>query len=156
MDSICHLICTNSFKSTTLSIPSPFIQNQILDLNIQNDGSSKVNVSLLNGSPYINIDVNLKATVDSAEFNLDLSDNENLLLINKYASSLVKHNILDYLYKTSKDYHSDIAGFGKYLASSFSTIDEFKNIDWPNLYSDSFFNVNLNVDVITGYLLVQS
>ncbi|MBR6033336.1 MAG: Ger(x)C family spore germination C-terminal domain-containing protein [Clostridia bacterium] len=108
MDSICHLMCSNKFKSTTLSVPSPFMQNQIIDLHVQSNGTNKTQVSIINGPPYINIEVNLKASVESSEFGLDLSNNENLQLIGDSASSFIKNNILDYLYKTSKDLHSDI------------------------------------------------
>ena len=108
MDSICHLMCSNKFKFTTLSVPSPFVQNQIIDLHVQSNEITTTQVSIINGSPYISVDINLKATVESSEFGLDLSNSKNLQLISDSASSFIKNNILDYLYKTSKDFHSDI------------------------------------------------
>lgn len=156
MDSICHLICTNKFKSTIISIPSPFNEHEIMDLYVQAGGSTKNNVSIINGSPYIKVSVKLKASVASSEYELDLTQKENLELIEKYASSYIKEKILDYLYATSKSYHSDIADFGRFLALDFLTVDEFMKIDWAHLYPDSFFDVDVTVKAISGYLLVQN
>lgn len=156
MDSICHLICTNEFESSIISIPSPFNQNQIIDLSVTRLANTKNNVSLINGSPYIDINVKLKGWVASSEYNLDLTDKNNIKIIEKYASSFLKDKILDYLYSTSKKYHTDIAGFGKFLAYDYLTVEEYKKINWPQLYSNSFFNVNVNIDIVNGYLLVQN
>lgn len=156
MDSVCHLMCTNAFKSSIISIPSPFNQNQIMDLSISCCANTQNHVSLINGSPYIEVDVKLRGVVASSEYKLDLTDRNNVELIEKYASSFMKEKIINYLYSTAKDYHTDIVGFGRFLAYDFLTVDEYKKIDWPHLYSDSFFNVNVDVDIVNGYLLVQN
>ena len=149
-------MCTNAFKSSTISIPSPFNQNQIMDLSVQRNRNTKNTVSIINGSPYINVDISLKAVVSSSEKNLDLTQRDNVELIEKYASSYIKEKILDYLYSTSKDYHTDIVDFGKFIAYDYLTVSEFRELDWPHLYPDSFFNCNVDVDVVNGYLLVQN
>lgn len=156
IDSVCHLICTNEFKSSIISIPSPFNQNQIMDLSITRDANTENNVSLVNGSPYINLNVYLKGIVASAEYKLDLADKNNIEIIEKYASSFIRNKILNYLYSTSKEYHTDIAGFGRFLAYDYLTVDEYSKINWPHLYSNSFFNVNVKFDIINGYLLVKN
>ena len=113
MDSICHLFCTSKFKSSIISIPSPFNQNQIIDLYIQSSGNTEKNVAIVNGSPYININVKLHGYVLSSENNIDLTDKNNIEEIEKYASSYLENKILDYLYSTSKNFHTDIVGFRK-------------------------------------------
>ena len=156
MNSICHLMCTNMFESSIISVPSPFNKNQIMDLSVQTCRNTQNDVSLVNGSPYINVDVSLRALVASSEYGLDLTNRNNVDLIEKYASSYIKNKILDYLYTTSKNYHTDIAGFGKFLAYNYLTVDEYEKLNWPHLYSDSFFNVNVDIDVVNSYLLVQN
>ena len=156
MDSICHLICTNKFESTIISIPSPFNQNQIIDLSIENFKQTQINVSLANDSPYILVDVNLKGVVDSAEYMLDLTDEDNVKLIEEYASSYLENKILNYLYSTAKKYYTDIVGFGRYLAYSYITDDEYLKLNWPHLYLDSFFNCHVDIDILNGNLLVHN
>ena len=156
MDSICHLICTNEFGSSIISIPSPFNENEIMDLSVQKGNKTQCDVSIINGSPYIKINANLRASVASSENNLDLTKKENLDLVEKYASSYLEEKMLNYLYKTSKDFHTDIVDFGKFLAYDFLTVDEFRKLNWPELYSDSFFDVDFKIDVVSGQLLIQN
>lgn len=44
--------------------------------------------------------------------------------------------------------------FGKHVISNFLTLDEWNNYDWLNNYQNSFFNVNVEVNVTSGYLLM--
>lgn len=155
MDSVCHLMCTNEFDSSLITIPSPFHQDGILDLSIQKKGRTDINVSLVNGSPYIKIKVPIKATVSSMEVGLDLSSAENIKLIEEYSASYLKEKLLSYLYKTSKEFHSDIAGFGKSLSIDYLTTDQWQNINWLDLYADSIFDVEVSVDISTSYLLIS-
>ena len=62
---------------------------------------------------------------------------------------------LEYLYKTSKEFKSDINGFGNFAAKNFLTISEFENYDWLNKYKDSFFNVEINTSVKSGMLILE-
>ena len=156
MDSICHLLCTNEFKSSTISIPSPFNQNELIDLFIQADGKNDIKVSIINGSPYIHVKVHLLSYVNSMDYGLDLTSFENIQLVQEYAEAYLESKLLDYLYTTSKQFHSDIANFGKYSAIDYLTVQEWQKLDWKNLYPDSFFDVEVQVDVKNGNLLVKN
>ena len=156
INSICHLICTNEFQSSTISIPSPFNQNELMDLFIQLDKNNNINVSIINGSPYIEIKAYLQSYVSSMEYNLDLTSQENIELIQEYASSYLKSKMLEYLYSTSKDFHTDIVDFGKYSATNYLTVSEWQKLDWKRIYPDSFFDVDIQVKVKSGNLLVKN
>lgn len=156
IDSVCHLMCTNKFNSSTISFPSPFNQNSIMDLSIQENGKADIDVHLLNGSPYIKIKVPLLATVASMEYKLNLSSSENIIAIENYAASYLKEKMLNYLYATSKNYHCDIANFGKYLTPMYLTKEDWEKVDWLHLYADSVFDVEIEVQVKSSYLLVTN
>ena len=64
--------------------------------------------------------------------------------------------IYDYLYKTAKVFKSDITAFGKYAVSNFATIDEWNEYNWLDNYQNSFFNVDINVDIVSRYLLIDT
>lgn len=154
IDSICHLMCIDEFNSTTITVPSPFNQNEFIDLSIQEKGHTNVKVSLLNGSPYIKIKIPLVASVSSMEFGLDLSSNENIDALENYAKSYLEEKLLEYLYKTSKDYHADIAGFGESLTSKYLTNEDWDKVNWLELYVDSTFDVEVSVDIKSSYILI--
>ena len=65
----------------------------------------------------------------------------------------LERNICSYLYKTSKEFHSDIAGFGKYALKKFKTNTEFEEYNWLSHYQDAFFEVNTEVTIKSGFLL---
>ena len=156
MNSICYLMCTSTFTSYVISIPSPFVQNQIIDLSVELKSPTKTSVQLLNGSPYISTDIKLDAYVLSLDGNINLSNFENINLIEQYASSYMENKIEDFLYSTAKKNHSDIVGFGNILEKKYLTINAFKKINWLYLYRDSFFNVNVDVSIPNSYLLIKS
>ena len=66
---------------------------------------------------------------------------------NKYLSE----NITNYLYKTSKEYHSDIDGFGKHVVKYFLTMQEWNDYNWLDNYKNSTFNVTVDSTLKSGY-----
>ena len=135
------------------SIPSPFDEDNGIDLYLTLDDKCSNDVKIINGSPYISCDVKLNARILSANKNSNYFEEENLELIESYANSYIKSQIEAYLYKTSKDYKSDIAVFGNHAVKYFSTWDEWLEYNWLDNYSNSFFNVNVDVNVISSYLI---
>ena len=135
------------------SIPSPFDEDNGIDLYLTLDDKCSNDVKIINGSPYISCDVKLNARILSANKNSNYFEEENLELKESYANSYIKSQIEAYLYKTSKDYKSDIAVFGKHAVKYFSTWDEWLEYNWLDNYSNSFFNVNVDVNVISSYLI---
>ena len=63
--------------------------------------------------------------------------------------------IKEYLYKTAKAYKTDISGFGNNALNKFTTINEFEKYKWPDNYQNSFFNVECDVSIKSGYLITE-
>lgn len=156
IDSLCHLLVTNKFNSASITIPSPFEQNSIIDLYISKNKNSTNTVELVNGYPYIKCYINIDGAVLSASENFDFTKEENFDLLNEYAKSYLEEKITSYLYKTAKDFNSDIVGFGRKLSKNYLTISEFEDVDWLNLYKNSFFEVNVKVNVRHAQLIVKN
>ena len=62
----------------------------------------------------------------------------------------------NYLYKTAKDLNSDINAFGKSARSNFLTLQEFEDYNWLEHYTDSFFDVSVDVSIRSSYLLTET
>lgn len=144
---------TNELEECIFSIPSPFDEDVSIDIYITPDRNTKNDVKIVNGAPYISTDVKLNARILSATKNSNYFEKDNLELIEDYANSYIKSELEKYLYKTSKDYKSDIALFGKHAVKYFNTWEEWMEYDWLDNYSNSFFNVNVDVNVISSYLI---
>lgn len=156
LESICHMIVTNELQSCTISIPSPFENLSAIDLNVQKRKDTKVKGEIINGSPYITIDVNLKCVIHSLNKDSDYLKEENLKKIQEYANAYIEQNIYQYLYKTSKDYKSDIAGFGKYFKRKFLFQKDWEEFNWLSHYKNSFFKVNVTTNVESSYLILDA
>lgn len=152
-ETICHLIVTNNLEECTFSIPSPFDEEGSIDLYITLDENTKNDVQIINGTPYIKTKAKLNARVLSANKNSNYFQDDNLQLLNDYAVSYVKSELENYLYKTSKNYKSDIALFGRHAVKHFNTWDEWLKYDWLDSYENSIFNVDVDVNIISSYLI---
>lgn len=156
IESICHLLVTNQLHSCYLTIPSPFDSEGSMDLYVQQNGRTKSKVSFLNGSPYIECKVKVKARILSLTEDSNYLSSENLEKIEAYANSYLENCLYEYLYKTSKVFHSDVAGFGKHAVTHFSTTDKWENCNWLDTYKDAFFHVNVQTRVASSYLLLKT
>lgn len=83
---------------------------------------------------------------------LDLSSSDTLNTLNNSVSAYLEYCIKEYLYKTSKNFGADIDNFGVYVLPNYLTNGEWKSSDWLNNYKNSFFDVTVNTNIISGYL----
>ena len=155
LETIAHLILSNRFQNATVNIPSPFSDSEYISLYIYG-ASSKNSVQILNSSPYIKCDVNLEMKLLTSSQNANYMTDENKRLIEEYANSYFLAQINNYLYKTSKEFHSDICKFGKYAVKHFMSLDTWKDYDWLNKYQDTFFKATVNSNLSSSYLLMET
>lgn len=151
METICHLIVTDNLKSCILPIPDPFNINSNVDLRIDKKRAPDIDVQLVNGTPYISIEVYLEGIGLSLDESTNYNSSEDIEVLNTYAEEYLRLQLMDYLYKTAKEFNSDVSGFGKYVLSQYSTWDEWLNSNWLENYKNSFFEVKVNVDINSGY-----
>ena len=151
IETICHLLVTNELKNCTLSIPNPSVQGSNIDLSINMKNKTKINVDFINGSPFISINVYLDGYGLSLDENTDYSSLKDIELINSYAEDYVKVELENYLYKLSKEYNADVVGFGKYALYYYPTWNEWISSDWLENFKNSFFKVNVSVNIKSGY-----
>ena len=155
VECIAHLILTNELENAVISVPSPFESTNYIDLYLTNS-KCKTKVYLTNGTPYIKPCIDLSARIISMSDDYKDLTEENIELIEEYTKYYVERFIYDYLYKTAKVFKSDITAFGKYAVSNFATIDEWNDYNWLDNYQNSFFNVDINVDIVSRYLLIDT
>ena len=146
-ETLCFLIMSNQIENCTISVPSSFGQ---IDLAIRESKNPKIKVELDNYVPNITVDVYLEAHGLTLNSNIDYTSFENIEELENSASKFIQSKFTDFLYKTSKEYNSDIVGFGRYALSKYLTWDEWIASNWAEHYKDSNFNVNVNLNVISG------
>ena len=156
IDCICHLIVSGQLQNATINIPDPYDMTEIINLSIIQVEKPDISVKLVNGAPYISCDVELNSNIVSLSSDSDYATPEKLKTISNYANSYLENHINDYLYKTSKDFKSDVVGFGKYVLNKFSTIQKWNDFNWRENYENSFFNTNVDMTIVNSSLIQKN
>ena len=148
-------LCTkNDIEGFLVSVPNPENDTEYIDVNLVPSKDSKIKVDIINGSPYIKVDFSFTGRIYSMTEDFDFLDNTFLENISKSCNSYLKTTFTNYYYKTSKELNSDINGFGKFVLKHFSTITDFNDYNWNDNYKNSFFDVNVDTNVKSGFLLM--
>lgn len=152
-ENLLHLILTNQFESSVISIDNPYKENSAIDIALYFHKNTKINAKLVNGSPYVKSTIYLNArllSVDKISESLTPEKIEELeLLINSY----LENAFLDYQYKTAKVFESDIDNVGKNLIKNFKNDNEWNNYNWPSNYKNTFFDVDVKINIKSSFLL---
>ena len=98
----------------------------------------------------------LETKILSFDDTSDYMRKETLEQVSSSADQYIKKIISEYLYKTSKEFYSDIDGFGKYAAHLFSTSQDFEEYNWLENYKNAFFDVEVDSSVKSGMLLTEN
>ena len=152
-ENLLHLILTNQFESSVISIENPYKENSAIDIALYFHKNTKINAKLVNGSPYVKSTIYLNArllSVDKISESLTPEKIEELeLLINSY----LENAFLDYQYKTAKVFEADIDNVGKNLIKNFKNDNEWNNYNWPSNYKNTFFDVDVKTNIKSSFLL---
>ena len=152
-ETLCHLIITNKLKNCRLSIPDPEDENKAIDMFLNSDATPNINVNIINGTPYIKVAIKMNSRIASINQISEYITKERVAKIEESASYYLQTHLLNYLYKTAKEFNSDISGTGKYALSKFKTESEFTNYNWLDNYENSFFNVEAKIHIKSNFLL---
>ncbi len=156
IETLCFSIIRNKVDGFLVSVPNPNKSNSYLDLYVTPLSSPKINVDILNGTPYITIDCKFTGKIYSMENNSDYLSDEILNKISASCNSYLESILTEYLYKTSKALNSDINAFGKIAKHNFFTLNEFYDYNWNHKYRDSFFKVTVDSSIRSSSLLTES
>lgn len=127
-----------------------------MDLYIEFDDDTKNSVYLVNSTPFITSKIKITAKMQSMNKNINLKDEELVSKIETSAEAFLKENIMNYLYKTSKEFRADIDSFGLYASKYFSTNQEWEDYNWIHHYKDAYFDVDIDVNLRSSYLLIST
>lgn len=150
--SIAHLIVNKDLDECVLTIDSPFEENEKMDLELTLYKDTNINIDVINGTPFITIDVYPEAFISSSGRNFDFINSDNIKRVEDATNSYLTDILKSYLYDITKKYNSDIVGFGCLYKAKFLTEEEFNKTDWEKIFQDSFFEVNVKTKINSSNL----
>lgn len=155
-ETIAFLNMRNAVDRFLISVPDPFNHNNYIDIYVTPLKSRKVDIDTSSSTPYINVNCYFSARIYSMAENSKYLSDDVLAAISNSCNSYLENIISDYLYKTSKNFKSDVNGFGNNATKNFLTTKDFENYNWNENYKNAFFKVNVDTSVKSGMLITET
>lgn len=157
IETLSFLLLKNSVDSFEVSIPNPNTQEEEnIDIYLYHDVDTKINLDITNGAPHAKIDINLTGKISSVSNNSDYDDNNQLSTISNSVNNYLESIVSSYLYRTSREFNSDINNIGRHGRSQFLTLNDYENFDWLENYKNCTFEVNVDTNVKSGFLITET
>lgn len=153
IETMLHLILTDNFESGIITLNHPLKENSTIDIALYSHKKTNIDAKLINGSPFASIEVFLNSRLLSVDKNSGDFDSDEIKELESLINSYLENAILNYLYKTSKEFESDIDGIGQSLLTKFKNSKEWNNYNWPQNYKNTFFKVHVNTNIKSSFLL---
>ena len=156
IETICHLLASNNLHYCNITIPNPLNVSDTIDLRLSTNSPVKKKIKIVNGNPFIILDFNISCQLISMSENVNYFSEENIRKIEDAVNVYIKQNMTKYLYKTSKELKADIAGLGKTAIHQFVTWNNWIDYKWLEKYKNAFFDINVNSELKSGQLLIET
>lgn len=146
----------NEVKGFYVTVPDPENSQNNIDIYLTPNENTKISVDIVNGSPYVKVKASYSGRIHSLTSNSRYLDEDVLNNISDACNKYLETVLSDYLYKTSKDFKSDINGIGKFALSKFLTSKDYTNYNWLENYKNAFFNVDVNTSIKSSLLITET
>lgn len=156
LETIAFLNIKNDLDRFLISVPDPQNDNNYLDIYLTPTRSTNIQIDTSNQTPYIKIKCEFSGRIYSMSENSKYLSPEVLDSISNSCNSYLESVFSDYLYKTAKDFNSDINGLGKCALKNFFTTAQYDGYNWQENYKNSFFDVEVNTSVKSGMLITET
>lgn len=155
-ETICHLLINDDVDSCIISIDSPIVESEKMELQLFPSKKTKITTNIVDGTPHIFIKLFLNADIMTLEQDINYEDSETLEKISATAQNYLKGEFDKYLNKISKEYNCDIDEFYTKAIGHFATIPEWKDFNWKEKFKDAIFNVDLDFNVTSSLLVTKT
>lgn len=156
LETTTYLAIRNEVDRFLISIPDPDDANSYLDIYLTPEASPHISIDTSTSSPYIKLKAKFSGRIYSMSNNSQYLEPQTLDTISQTCNKYLESVFSDYLYKTSKEFKSDINGFGKYALGNFFTTQDFDHYNWCDNYQNAFFGVEIDTSVKSSMLITET
>ena len=155
-ESICHLLIGNNIDSCIITIDSPLVKNEKMELQLVPSKKSKISVDIRDDKIYASVNIALDADILTLEDGINYEETETLDKVSIATEEYLKAQFQDYLTKVSTDYETDIDHFCVKALAHFATNAEWKNFNWKEKFKNAEFDVHIDVNAISTLLVTKT
>ena len=156
LESVSFLTIRNEIDRFLISVPDPNDASSYIDIYLTPKEATNISIDTSSPSPYIKVKTGFAGRIYSMSNNAKYLEPEILNNISESCNKYLEAVLTDYLYKTAKEFKSDINGFGKYALNNFFTTQDFDDYNWSTNYQNSFFQVTVDTSVKSGMLITET
>ena len=156
LETTTFLAIRNEVDRFLISVPDPDDINSYIDIYLYPKGSTSIDVDTSTSSPFIKVKSGFTGKIYSMSNNSQYLDPKILNHLSETCNKYLESVFSDYLYKTSKEFKSDINGFGKYALPNFFTTQDYDNYNWSNNYQNAFFEVEIDTSIKSSMLITET
>lgn len=153
IETLCYSLLKDEVDNFVLTISNPLDESEKVDIKVGDLSQLKTDIDVSNDNPIISIKFNLTAEVINVLNNEHLPYDKTLEKLNSGLKDYLTAEFKSYLYKTSREYKSDINEFYKIAKRRFLTNSDFSNYDWARKYENAEFNIDFNKDIISTLVI---
>lgn len=156
LETICYNLLTDNFEEATIEVYNYQNPDIPLSINLNSPENVDIKVKLEDGKPKITCNININSKILSANEKYDFSTEDARGIIESEINKFIEDSCINFLYKTSQEYNTDIFGFEGYFNKNFLTLDELNKYNWKELYKSATFEVNSTNHLLSGFLFSKT
>lgn len=155
-ETLCYTLIEEEVDNFSVCIDNPINPDKKIDLSVSSLEPAHTKIDVSNGNPILTIKLNLTAKALTGQDSLVFSDKKTLDTVNIALKEYLTSKMKDFLYKTSREYKCDLNGFYRLVKQKFLTIPEYENYNWEQKYQNAEFNIEIDSNVISSFLVQNS
>lgn len=151
-----YLIVTGKYNYSYISMPDPKNESDYVVLNVKQSRKPVNKVDISGENPKIKSEIRLEADIVAIQSGYNYENPDLTPELETAAENYIKETMMKFLQKTSKEYKSDICGFGQHVKGKFWTWKQWEEYNWLRRYRDSEFDVEVDLKIRRPGLIVKT
>lgn len=156
IETLCYSILKDEVDNFTITLDNPFNDSQKIDIRVSDLSQLDTDIEIYDDKPVINVKFNLTGEVIDSVDNQNTSYEKTLEEIDIALKKYLTNEFKSYLYKTAREYKTDVNAFYRFAKRKFLTNLDFYNYNWAQKYENAEFNVEFNDDIISSLIIRQN
>lgn len=150
------LMVIGEFQRGIITIEDKNEPGAAIPLDVRLGRKTKIKAHFENGIPVIDVKLNIEADLGAIQSRIPYERLSKIDDLNNQIKDLIQNGVKKTIEKAQKDLKSDIFGFGRKVARSFFTIQEFEDYNWLSHFPEAKVNVEVKVNVRRTGLMIGS
>ncbi|MHB8062711.1 MAG: Ger(x)C family spore germination protein [Ruminiclostridium sp.] len=140
-------LLTGSNNSVIIEVTDPLDKRFKVLSSVMKEKSSSTKVKFNNNKPIINITLKINIDVQAVQSDINYDEPDKAAKLEMSYKDYLNKGIKSLLEKTTRDFKSDIFGYGELAKQNFRTINEWEKAKWTEIFPQSEYNYKIDLKV---------